>query len=101
LRTASDITPTSPDECAASSVFPRFAAPVPGVTVVTSTSPISTPELAASLPIAFVPAPKTGLLSTDTLSWLLAFTFAPRSLPAASRIVPYRLRLADILKLPN
>ena len=35
-----------------------MVAPVPGTILVTSTSPISTPEFATNLPMAAVPAPR-------------------------------------------
>src|SRR3972149_6598128 len=51
--------------------LPSDVAPVPGTTEVTSTSPISTPEFAASLPMALVPAGSAGRLSTSTSPILL------------------------------
>lgn len=69
--------------------MPRFDAAVPGVivpTVVTSTSPISTPELADSFPIAFVPAGSAEEITTAPV--LQAVTFVLRAASVVSVDAP-------------
>ena len=71
--------------------LPKLVAPVPGTILVTSTSPMSTPEFATNLPIAFVPAGKEGkeVTSTSPISTPeLAVNLPIAAVPAPSITVP-------------
>jgi hypothetical protein len=75
-------TPVSVAPTALSIAFPRFVAPVPGTIESTSTSPMSTPLFADSLPIALVPAGSGMFVASETRSTFTASTPVPAATPA-------------------